>query len=134
MVDPCAATSLSIDPSILSNLAIDYTINAPPWVENLDINKVTSLPDVSAAGCPAILFSFEDTNTGGAIDQALFTYDPIAESFETSSNDFLDAGTHQLRLITNFNGYTNTAFLDFTVTLNDPCSAATLTIDSSILS
>ena len=122
MVDPCASTALVIDPSILISTAIDYIINDSPWVEVLDDTlgaKVTTTPDVSSAGCPSIFFSFLDVNTATTPDTTIFSYVPSTLSLSTSSSDFAGAGLFNLKLIANFDEYSNTGELDFTVTLHD---------------
>ena len=92
---------------------------------------MTSNPDVSGSGCPAIEFTLED-QLGAAIDPAVFTFN--AGTLTTYSADFLKTGSYNLRLTANFIGYTNTATLDFDIVLVDMCDSTTLTISDSILS
>ena len=95
---------------------------------------MTTIPDVSSAGCPSILFSFLDVNTASTPDATIFSYVPGTLTLSISSSDFADVGLFNLKLIANFDGYSNTGELDFTVTLHDACSSTTLTVASSIIS
>ena len=60
--------------------------------------------------------------------------DVVTWTFETESFDLTKAGVYQLKIIANFNGYTNTAELDFEIILVDMCASTTLTIIGSIIS
>ena len=48
-------------------------------------------------------------------------------TFETESFDLTKAGVYQLKIIANFDGYSNTAELDFDMTLVDTCLLGTFT-------
>ena len=59
LVDTCATTTLSVDPTILSSLAIVYTIGSAPHNEILDNFKVTPSP-TPLTSCPKLNYSFGD--------------------------------------------------------------------------
>ena len=124
--DPCNTTPLTIDSTILSSLAITYVLNDAIHIETLVDSKVTP----SVPGCPNLEFSFTD-QSGGAIDGAVFTYISISKAFHVFSVDPSKVAIYPLRLTANFIGYMNTAILDFQVSIDDPCSLSTLTIDAS---
>lgn len=56
---------------------------------------------------------------------------------KTFSDDLNKAGSYPLRLFAHYEGdekhYANPGTLDFTIVLVDPCIAATLTIDDSVV-
>ena len=126
VTDPCSATTLSIDPSILSSLSIQVNIGYGAHTETLDAalgSKVTTSPVVGAGICPGIVFAVQDA-AGAAADPAIFSVS--GNDFVTSSNDLTHAGTYSLVLVANFNGYSNTATLPFDVVLIDRCLLGTL--------
>ena len=86
--------------------------------------KVTASPDVSSFGCPNIVFQVQ-TQAGGAIDAAVFTFDAVARTIETESFDLAKADNYPLKLIANIDGYSNTAELDFDMTLVNLCLIGT---------
>ena len=55
--DPCQTATFTVDPTILTSLAISYDIFDPTHIETLDYAKVTSTGSVD---CPGYLFSFTD--------------------------------------------------------------------------
>ena len=55
------------------------------------------------------------------------------DTLTISSSDPTDASTYSRYILAMYDGYTNSARLDFTVTLIDTCAATTLTIASDIL-
>ena len=114
-------------------MAISYDIFDPTQIETLDVTKVTSTGSVN---CPAYLFTFTD-QSNAAIDGAIFTYDEPNLEFETASTDLAKAAAYPLRLSVRYDGdaahYTTFGQKDFTITLVDPCIAATLTVNAAIL-
>lgn len=75
MIDPCEVAILSIDPTILSSLAISYDIGDALHAESLQDSLFIADPTPMAT-CPDILFSFDD-QAGGAIDETIFSYDLV---------------------------------------------------------
>ena len=72
--------------------------------------------------CPAIEFSLEDSITGAALDAAVFTYDGTTLQFSIDSSDLSKGNNiYPIRLRANLQGYSSTGYLDFRVTLIDPC-------------
>ena len=71
LVDPCAAVSLTIDPSISNLLNINYNIGEGPLSIQFQNSLVTASPPLTT--CPDIIFSIDDGN-GGAIDSSVFHY------------------------------------------------------------
>ena len=133
IVDTCTTATLSIDPSILSTLTITYNISYTTHIEILDVSLVSS---TGSSNCPSYVFSFTD-QSNAAIDGTVFTYDEPNLEFETYSANLAKAGQFPLRLKVRYDGdpthYTNFGQLDFDVTLVDTCIAATLTVNSAIL-
>ena len=67
--------------------------------------------------CPNLIFSFE-TQNGNAIDTNVFSYTSLpTKEFSIHSTDVGRSGIYPLRLIANYDGYTNAATLDFQVTV-----------------
>ena len=58
----------------------------------------------------------------------------MTKNFQILTTDLAKANVYTLRLITNYIGYTNSAVLDFEVTLVDTCATTVLSIDSTMLS
>ena len=84
-----------------------------------------------AYSCPAIEFSLEDSSTGAALDAAIFTYDPITLQFSIESSDLTKGNNiYGIRLKANLQGYSSTGYLDFRVTLIDPCENDPLDMNS----
>ena len=78
--DICAATYLTVDPSILSSLDIIYQVGYPTHSETLSNtlnDKVFSYPDITGHGCPAIAFEIVDTATYLFPDTSVFTYSSL---------------------------------------------------------
>ena len=131
LIDTCETTTLTIANSMLSSLDITYDIGHAQLTETLDDLKVTA--SSSATGCPALDYSFT-YQSGGATDASIFTYDSgPPKKFRIHSTDLAKSAVYLLRLTVSFIGYTNTATLDFQVTLIDTCETTTLTIASSML-
>ena len=65
----------------------------------------------------------------------LFNYDSANYELSIQTDDPSSTGTYLLKIVAEFNGYplTNVEH-NFTVTINDPCLIATLTIDPTIFS
>ena len=131
--DPCSTATLTVDDTIFSSLAISYKIFYPTQIETLDVAKVTSTGSVN---CPAYLFTFTD-QSNAAIDGTVFTYDEPNLEFETASTNMTKAAVYPLRLSVRYDGdtahYTVFGQKDFTITLVDPCIAATLTVNAANL-
>ena len=131
--DPCTTAILTVDDAIFSYLAMSYDIFDPIQIETLDVAKVTSTGSVN---CPAYLFTFTD-QSNAAIDETVFTYDEPNLELEISSVDLAKAAAYPLRLSVRYDGdashYTVFGQKEFTVTLIDPCVAATLTVNAAIL-
>ena len=66
----------------------------------------------------------------------VFFFDPVTPVFTIESHDIDYIGTYNLKVIAKYEGsqYTKMAELPFTVTVDDHCAPATLTIDPTILS
>ena len=101
---------------------MDYTLGSGAHDELLLVSKVSSDVDLVLYSCPAIEFSFEDSSTGAAIDAAVFTYDSATLQFSIESSDLSKGNNiYSIRLKANLQGYSSTGYLDFSVTLIDPC-------------
>ena len=59
LIDTCETTTLTINPTLLSTLAIEYTIDDPSHDETLDPSLVTASP-APITSCPGIVFTFEE--------------------------------------------------------------------------
>ena len=62
LVDPCAAVTFAIDPSISSLLNINYDIGEGPQSIQLQNSLVSASPPLKT--CPDITFSFDDGSGG----------------------------------------------------------------------
>ena len=67
------------------------------------------------------------TQVEGTIEASVFTFDPLARTLETESFDLARAGFYPLKLKANLDGYSNTAELDFGMTLVNLCLVGTFT-------
>ena len=86
------------------------------------MSKVSSDVDLVVYSCPDIEFSFEDSSTGAALDAAVFTYDNATPQFSIESSDLSKGNNvYSIKLKTNLQGYSSSGYLDFSVTLIDPC-------------
>lgn len=128
--NPCLLAALTIDPTILSTLSIEYSIGAIAHTEALDSTKVSSTE--TTVTCPSIVFSVGNVD-GSSMDGSIFTFDSNTLTVENNLSDM--AGVYELRLDASYDGegYNLGGYLDFTVTLADSCAVADLTIDSNIL-
>ena len=67
------------------------------------------------------------------MDLTVFDYDDVTQIFKTESSDPSKANTYLYKIIANYDGYTNTDTLDFTVIVTeDPCATTSLSIDSAM--
>ena len=137
--DPCAETQFTIDPTILSSLAITYALYSGVYSETLDTSLITLSPTVpDGITCPDLLLwlMYDETDVGTytaiSTDYEIQGYVYIVQSsppkleFSTlgeayNSNDLLR--THSMRLCVKYNDntYTNVGDLDFTIAFEDPC-------------
>ena len=103
--DTCATTTLSIDPTVLLSLNLDYIVGQGPRTGTLDDSFVSASPTPLTA-CPDIIFSFDD-RAGGPIDGSVFTYDPVTQDYTAETSDIMRDGIYLMRLIANYDGYVN---------------------------
>ena len=82
--------------------------------------------------CPELVYTLTNQD-GSVIDSAIFTYSPESGRLDTYSTDKLKADVYPLRIIAKFTDsfYTNSGYQDFTITVIDPCSAASIDLISS---
>ena len=74
LVNPCIAADLTINPSILSSLAIEYEVFDTPYEETFDSSEVTSTE--TTATCPPVVLTVTD-QAGNPLPSPLFEYDSI---------------------------------------------------------
>ena len=90
--------------------------------------------DEITATCPAIRLDILNSD-GSPLDPSIFIFVSASSTFAIETSDTTKVGTYNLKVTAVYTGasYTNIADLDFTVTVDDPCAVAVLTIDSSII-
>ena len=77
LVDTCGTAVLTLDPTILSQTSMTYTIGEPAYEEQLDDSKVIASP-VPLTEC-AVNYFFENQNES-AIDSSVFVHTPTPGS------------------------------------------------------
>ena len=95
--DPCSTSTLTIDPTIIPSLSLNYQIGYAQDVQTFIQSKVSP----TLADCPAFLFTLT-TQAGSAPDATIFTYS--ASSLTTLSTDLTQASTYPLRLTVRYTG------------------------------
>lgn len=92
IVDPCIAALLTIDPSIVP-VPYEYTLFYVANVLSIPVTAVTSSETIAV--CPSIVITITKDDLT-AIDSAVFTHDPLAETLTTYSNLQVKIGFHPM--------------------------------------
>ena len=122
LIDPCEFSVLTIDPTILSSIDIQYKIGYEADVQLLELAKVTSNETIAA--CPDVILEIYNSVDQSPYDSDVFTYNTLQEEFQTYNEDFDKAGEYELTLRVSNAGYDNYSTLAFKVTLIHPCENA----------
>lgn len=130
ITDPCFSATIDLSTGVVPDLAPVYTIGAA--ADDVQLFAFASADYGLALTCPALQFSLAYAD-GNALDASIFTFSSAEQKLTTSSSDRGAAGTYTLRLTAAFTGshYTNPGFVDFTMTLVDPCPTSSMTLDQS---
>lgn len=121
IIDPCIAAVFTIDSSVFPQPVYEYVASLPADTQTALDAKVSS-SEVMAT-CPDIIFSLTNADLS-AIDSTVFTFDPIAQTLVTFSNDPTKIGSYPMRLAAQYNGpptYSEAGSHLFTVDVIDPC-------------
>ena len=122
IVDPCISAQVSISATpVLSSLT--YTIGGGVVSNDRTISATSDVPT-----CPTINYGMIYVS-GAALDATIFTW--TYPQLDISSTDTTVADTYNLRLTVKHTGYPVTDFVDFEVTLIDPCLSAILSMKMS---
>ena len=130
--DPCLDADLTVEEEILETTSIIYPIYKPADTQTLDLSKVISSSSIAA--CPLELYIMNSDES--EIDSEVFTFVPETRVFTIDSHDIDHMDVYSLKVVAKYAGtkYTKVGELPFTVTVDDHCVDATLTIDPTILS
>ena len=78
--------------------------------------------------CPAIVKEVVNASDESALDFSVFTYNALASTLTTQTNDITKDGEYYLRVKAYYVGYTNVTPFDFMIEVDDTCKDAALTV------
>ena len=118
---PCPDAILTIDPTIVEPTKIDWIAGSIADVQIFEDEKVTSseLPEI----CPYELEFDLINRDGSAVDILIFSFNEVAKTLYTFTDDVNKLGYYKLTLTVNYAGHPilPTNKLDFDIEIHDPC-------------
>lgn len=128
ITDPCFSAKINLEQGVIPDLSPSFLLTDDFDVQQFQFEK--AFHDVTTISCPQLIFTLANADDT-EVDEDVFTFSSIKQTLTTATSAAEKAKVYELKLTATMQGYRNSASKTFKMTIVDPCTTDSLTIDQA---